>query len=158
MPVCFRYHKNEEDARAALNHGFMKILTGLDSMEGEINFNAWSKRIMINALIDEYRRNKKRNAIISPRESDRDLEFSDSSSVNEGENDLVYADLLELLKELPVISGKVFNLYVIDGFNHKEIGELLGMSEGTSKWHLSTARKLLREKLEKLDEKRRMAI
>lgn len=158
MPVCFRYHKNEEDARAALNHGFMKILTGLDSIQGEMNFNAWSKRIMINALIDEYRRNKKRNAIVSQRESERELEFSDSSSVNEGENELVYADLLALLKELPTISGKVFNLYVIDGFNHKEIGELLGMSEGTSKWHLSTARKLLREKLEKLDEKRRMAI
>jgi len=52
---------------------------------------------------------------------------------------------------LPVISGRVFNLYVIDGYNHKEIGELLGMSEGTSKWHLSTARKLLREKLEKME-------
>jgi RNA polymerase sigma factor (sigma-70 family) len=158
MPVCFRYHKNEEDARAALNLGFMKILSGLDNISGEINFSAWSKRIIVNSLIDEYRRNKKRNAFIFSRENDHELEFSDSSSANDGDRELAYNDLISLLKDLPTMSGKVFNLYVIDGFNHKEIADLLGMSEGTSKWHLSTARRLLREKLSSLDEKIRVAI
>ena len=58
---------------------------------------------------------------------------------------------MNLVKELPEVSGRVFNLYVIDGYNHKEIGDLLGISEGTSKWNLSTARKLLRDKLEKIE-------
>jgi RNA polymerase sigma-70 factor (ECF subfamily) len=62
-----------------------------------------------------------------------------------------YENLIALIRELPSVSSKVFNLYVIDGYNHKEIGALLGISEGTSKWHLSTARKILRDKLEKLE-------
>ncbi len=151
MPVCYRYHHNEEDARAALNLGFMKILKGLDVIEGEVNFNAWSKRIVVNCLIDEYRRSKKHNEYIAYKETDRELEFTSSSSVNEGEGAIGYENLMVLIRELPSVSAQVFNLYVIDGYNHKEIGELLGMSEGTSKWHLSTARKMLRDKLEKLE-------
>src|SRR5574343_297054 len=58
MPVCFRYHKNEEDARSSLNMGFMKILKGLESVDVEVNFAAWSKRVMVNTLIDEYRKKK----------------------------------------------------------------------------------------------------
>jgi RNA polymerase sigma-70 factor (ECF subfamily) len=58
---------------------------------------------------------------------------------------------MALVKELPVTTGHVFNLYVIEGYSHKEIGEMLTMSEGTSKWHLSTARKMLREKLDRLE-------
>lgn len=58
---------------------------------------------------------------------------------------------MKLVNELPDVSAKVFNLYVIDGYNHKEIGDMLNMSEGTSKWHLSTARKILREKLEQIE-------
>jgi RNA polymerase sigma factor (sigma-70 family) len=151
MPVCFRYHHNEEDARAALNLGFMKVLKGLDALEGEVNFNAWSKRIMVNCLIDEYRRSKKHNEHLSYKETDRELEFTDSSTLNEGEGTIGYENLLALIRELPPVSAQVFNFYVIDGYNHKEIGELLGISEGTSKWHLSTARKILRDKLDKLE-------
>ena len=79
------------------------------------------------------------------------MDFHAESTANEAESDLGYETLLKLIKQLPEISGKVFNLYIIDGFNHKEIGDLLGISEGTSKWHLSTARKILREKLDKIE-------
>jgi RNA polymerase sigma-70 factor (ECF subfamily) len=58
---------------------------------------------------------------------------------------------MKMVDDLPPISAKVFNLYVIDGYTHKEIGELLSISEGTSKWHLSTARKILRDKLVKIE-------
>ena len=159
MSVCFRYHHNEEDARSALNTGSMKILKGLEAIEGDVNFNAWSRRIMVNTLIDEYRRGKKHHEHISYKETDRELEFTDSSSVNEGEDSLGYENLISLIRELPPVSAQVFNLYVIDGYNHKEIGEFLGISEGTSKWHLSTARKTLRYKLEKLESlKARMVV
>ena len=151
MPVCFRYHNNEEDARASLNIGFMKILKGLETVEEGVNFNAWSHRIMVNTLIDEYRKRKKYNDHVHSKETDRELDVLSDGHGNEGESDLGYQSVMNMLKEIPEVSARVFNLYVIDGYNHKEIGDMLGISEGTSKWHLSTARKLLREKLEKLE-------
>jgi RNA polymerase sigma-70 factor (ECF subfamily) len=151
MPVCFRYHKNEEDARSSLNIGFMKILKGLDSVDKNVNFSAWSKRVMVNTLIDEYRKKKNYQEHISVKETERELDIHGVDTSNTAESDLGYETLMNLVKELPEMSGKVFNLYVIDGYNHKEIGDLLAISEGTSKWHLSTARKMLREKLEKIE-------
>ncbi len=151
MPVCFRYHLNEEDARAALNMGFMKILKGLEAIDEEFNFNAWSKRIMINSLIDEYRRNKKHREHLQYRETERELEVNVDSVVNSADSNFGYNTIMKMVENLPPISAKVFSLYVVDGYNHKEIGELLGISEGTSKWHLSTARKILRDKLEKIE-------
>ena len=151
MPVCFRYHKNEEDARASLNIGFMKILKGLETVAEDVNFAAWSKRIMVNTLIDEYRKKKNYLSHITAKETEWELDLHADSTINEAESDLGYETLLKLIKQLPEISGKVFNLYIIDGFNHKEIGDLLGISEGTSKWHMSTARKTLREKLDKIE-------
>ena len=151
MPVCRRYHNNDEDARSSLNIGFMKILKGLEKVDKEVNFPAWSKRIMVNTLIDEYRKSKNYLSKVSAKETERELDLQAVPTDNEVEASFGYENLLQLIATLPEISGKVFNLYVIEGYNHKEIGDLLGMSEGTSKWHLSTARKALREKLEKME-------
>ena len=159
MPICYRYHKNEEDARAALNNGFLKILNGLKKLEGDVNFNAWSKRIMVNTLIDEYRKNKKYNSQILKSDSETELDYHSTGSSNSAESNLGYENIMELLTELPEISAIVFKLFVIEGYSHKEIGEQLEMSEGTSKWHLSTARKQLRERLEALENRnQRMVI
>jgi RNA polymerase sigma-70 factor (ECF subfamily) len=151
MPVCVRYHNNEEDARSSLNIGFMKILKGLESVGEELNFQAWAKRIMVNTLIDEYRKKRNYNSRVTTKETDRELDADATHFSNEAESNFAYNSLLLLVAELPEVSQKVFNLYVIEGYNHKEIGELLGISDGTSKWHLSTARKTLREKLEKME-------
>jgi RNA polymerase sigma-70 factor (ECF subfamily) len=151
MPVCFRYHNNEEDARSSLNLGFMKILKGLENVEDDVNFPAWSKRIIVNTLIDEYRKKRNYTSRVKSKETERELDVEGSAETNEAESNFGYESLLKLIKELPDVSQKVFNLYVIEGYNHKEIGDLLGISEGTSKWHLSTARKVLREKLEKIE-------
>jgi RNA polymerase sigma factor (sigma-70 family) len=151
MPVCMRYHNHEEDARSSLNIGFMKLLKGLETVDEKVNFPAWSKRIIVNTLIDEYRKKKNYGNYVSGKETERELDNLGGSVVNKAENNLGYENLLQLINQLPAVSAKVFNLYVIEGYNHREIGELLEMSEGTSKWHLSTARKLLREKLEKIE-------
>jgi len=159
MPVCFRYNNNEEDARASFNSGFMKILKGMKGIEGEINFNAWAKRIMVNTLIDEYRKNKKYNTQIIKSDSERELDYYSKGHANDAESNLGYENIMMLVRELPATTARVFNLYVVEGYAHKEIGEALDMSEGTSKWHLSTARKLLREKLDKLEnQNQRMVI
>lgn len=146
--LCMRYHSNHEDARFALNNGFMKIVKGLETVEQkDLNFTAWAKRIIVNSLIDDYRKNKHHQEYIVAKETDRELEYFSEKIENQGEMELSYQAIMDLLKTIPPISAHVFTLYVIDGYNHKEIGELLEITEGTSKWHLSTARKLLRERL-----------
>lgn len=154
MPVCFRYNRNEEDARFAYNQGFIKILDSLKKIDLEINFAAWSKRIMINHLIDEYRKNKRYNSQISKSNDERILEYHSSGVENNAQSNLGVENIMKLIKQLPNTTGIVFNLYVIEGYNHREIAEKIGISEGTSKWHLSTARKTLREKLEKLESRK----
>lgn len=152
MPTCLRYHSNEEDARSSLNMAFLKIINSLGTVDPEtLNFNAWSKRITTNTLIDEYRKNKNYLSHVQGKETERELDFFSENTQNEAESDFGCEMIMAMLTQIPDISAKVFNLYVIDGYNHKEIAELLDMSEGTSKWHLSTARKLLREKLEKMN-------
>lgn len=152
MPLCLRYHSNEEDARSSLNIAFLKIIKSIETMDLEtVNFNAWAKKITTNTLIDEYRKTKNHLAHIQGKETDRELDFHAESTENAAESNFGCDSIMKLLDEIPAVSAKVFNLYVIDGYNHKEIGEMLEISEGTSKWHLSTARKLLREKLEKMN-------
>lgn len=163
MPVCYRYHSHEEDARSSFNLGFIKILKSLEAIGEDVNFVGWSKRIMVNTLIDEYRKSKNYSSRVSSRESDWELEVQGQSFENDGESSMGYEVILKMVSELPELSGKVFNLYVIEGYSHKEIGELLEMSEGTSKWHLSTARRMLRERIEKVennisDQNKRMVI
>lgn len=160
MPVCCRYHNNEEDARASLNIGFMKILKNLEGTDQNLNFVAWSKRIMVNTLIDEYRKKRNYQLRVTGKETERELDLEADYVINDAESNLGFDNIIKLVNELPEVSAKVFNLYVIDGYNHKEIGDMLNMSEGTSKWHLSTARKILREKLEQLEIKttRRLVI
>jgi len=152
LSLCLRYYSNAEDARFVFNNGFLKIINGLAGVNlQEINFAAWSKRVMTNVLIDEYRRNKNHDSMIFSKETDRELELSATNNSNEGEEGMNYEAIMGLLKTIPQISAHVFTLYVIDGYNHKEIGEMLDITEGTSKWHLSTARKHLRDRLESLD-------
>ncbi len=152
MPVCIRYHANEEDARSSLNLGFIKILKALPTVDAsDINFGGWAKRIMVNTLIDEYRRNKKIQGRELGKETEAEIDYHANSTENEAESNLGVDALLGLIATLPEISQKVFNLYVIDGYSHREISELLEMSEGTSKWHLSNARRILKDKIEKLE-------
>ncbi|MBN4077687.1 RNA polymerase sigma factor, partial [bacterium AH-315-C20] len=150
MPTCMRYHRNQEDARAILNLGFVKICKNLDKLKENTPFEAWVRRIVMNTIIDEFRKNKNYLQLVDSKETDRELEIHGLSVENSVWSKLEMDVLMGLLKRLPEVSRKVFNLYVIDGYTHKEIGELLDISDGTSKWHLSNARKLLREMVNKL--------
>lgn len=152
MPNCFRFHKNEEDARSSFNLGFMKIIGSLEKLDMEtLNFNAWSKRVMNNILIDEYRKAKKQRERYRGTEDERELDFHASNDENQALSNMGEENIMRLIRQLPEMTAIVFSMYVIDGYSHKEIGEELGFAEGTSKWHLSQARKTLREKLEQLE-------
>lgn len=148
MSICLRYEKNSQDAEELLNMGFLKIVTKLDKYNTEVPFEAWMRRIMINTIIDEFRKNKKAKAAI---------EYTDFNGVHENhsvsynEADMLFdAEELEtMIRLLPPVTQKVFNLHVLDGFSHKEVADQLDMSVGTSKWHVSNARKILRGLVEK---------
>jgi len=146
MGICLRYAKDKDTASEILNMGFMKILSNLSSYKPEIPFSAWIRRIMINTLIDEYRKNKKERERVTYVENY--YESADFSEVNEALTKISYAQILSEINKLPLATKKVFNLFVIDGYSHKEIGEMLEISEGTSKWHLNAARQKLKEQLE----------
>lgn len=152
MPTCMRYHRNEEDARGVLNIGFVKICRNLDKLKPDTPFEAWVRRIVMNTIIDEFRKNKNYLQLVDTKETDRELEIKSHLVENDVWSKMETDVLMGLLKRLPEVSRKVFNLYVIDGYTHKEIGEMLTISDGTSKWHLSNARKLLREMVLKLQQ------
>lgn len=147
MGVCLRYHANEEDAIEVLNQGFLKILNNLHKRKASVPFEAWIRRIMINTLIDDFRKNKRRKEM---------FELSDFEENSFGQNaqfDVNAADEMfdaqeieQMIQTLPPMTRQVFNLHAIDGFSHKEISAQLGISEGTSKWHVNAARKGIKKR------------
>lgn len=148
LSVCLRYERNKEDAEFLLNKAFYKILKNLDKYSDNVPFEAWIRRITINTVIDDYRKNKK--DIVDYVEEPVQAAPVKAVDYNAADQRFDAEELQNLIDQLPPISKKVFNLYVIDGYNHKEIAEKLSMSEGTSKWHLSSARKRLKALVLKL--------
>ncbi len=149
MSVCMRYRRSEEEAASMVNMGFLKIVQNLGKYQEPVPFEAWIRRIMINTLIDDFRKNRKVNELMENRDfTDTD---NDVGLVEFNTADLNFdaSELEAMIRKLPPMSRKVFNLYAIDGYNHKEIGDMLGISDGTSKWHLSFSRSKLKEMIER---------
>lgn len=145
LSICLRYERNKEDAEFMLNQGFMKVLTKLDQYSQDKPFEAWLRRIMINTIIDNYRKTNKENSIIQFKDIASDGTDRDWVDYNLADMQFEAEELRAMISTLPPESLKVFNLYTVEGYAHKEIAEMLGISDGTSKWHLSFARKKLRE-------------
>jgi RNA polymerase sigma factor (sigma-70 family) len=141
MAVCMRYKRDQQEAVAALNAGFLKIINNLDRYNREeVPFPAWIRRIMINTVIDEFRRDKNWRELTVFTEKIEQAYPEEPIQWNEAEQKLNVQHLEELLRKLPPVTQQVFNLFALDGFSHKEIGEMLRISEGTSKWHVNHAR------------------
>ena len=155
MSICIRYTNNREEAEEVLNTGFLKILNNLTKYRTEIPFKIWMRKVMVNTLIDAYRKEKSRNEQIKYVE--KYIETSDFSDVNSALTKMNTEQIYTMIKKLPPMSQKVFNLYAIDGFAHKEIAEMLDMSEGTSKWHLSFSRQQLKEMITKMVPQKKIA-
>jgi len=144
MAVCVRYRRDEQDAVSALNMGFLKIINNLDRYRREeVPFEAWIRRIMINTAIDEFRREKKwRELTVFTDDFERTYP-QEPIEWGEAEKRIDMQHLEALMRRLPPMTQQVFNLFALDGFSHKEISDMLGMSEGTSKWHVNAARQKL---------------
>jgi len=142
MAVCSRYERNRQDATARMNQGFLKILQNIEKKRPEVPFEHWARRIMINTVIDEYRKDRERK---SKETMEKPVEELPNSEVNDYLRHMEAEALVNLLQRVPATSRKVFNLFAVDGYAHREIAELLGISEGTSKWHVSNARGILQQ-------------
>lgn len=139
--VCLRYAKDKDEAKDILQDGFIKAFEKISQFEGRGHFEGWLRKIMVNTALAEYRKKRYLN-IESAFSLDKDEE-----SFEHIECDIAAAELLEIIKELPSQYKLVFNLFAIEGYSHKEISDLLGISEGTSKSNLSRARDILKKKV-----------
>jgi RNA polymerase sigma-70 factor (ECF subfamily) len=139
LAICLRYMKNREEAEDVLVDSFYQIFTKIDSYKGEGSFEGWMKRILVNKALMELRKNNVLNLSV---ELNSIKEPSESEEIIESLN---YNDLLEMMNELPPGYKTVFNLYVLEGYKHREIADFLGISINTSKSQLILAKKKMRE-------------
>ena len=141
LRLCLRYTGNRSDAADILNKAFFNILTRIDQYRGEGNFAGWMKRIVVNAAVD-YVRSNSRFRYHEPVENAGEVPGQSLP-----DQDLVRHDLLQMLQQLPFTTASVFNLFAMEGYSHREVGEMLGITEGNSKWHLHYARQILQQQL-----------
>ncbi|MDJ0646755.1 MAG: RNA polymerase sigma factor [Flavobacteriaceae bacterium] len=138
--LCLKYSKNHQDAQDNLQDGFITIFKKIEQYKFKGSFEGWLKRIMINTALQKYREKSVLNLVTE--------EIPDRIEVELDEEQVSLDFLLNLIQQLPNQYRLVFNLYVLDGYSHKEIAEMLGISEGTSKSNLSRARMTLKKRLE----------
>ena len=151
--VCLRYAGSAEEAEDILQEGFIKIFKKLGSFRSEGSFEGWIRRIFVNTSIEHFRRKTYMQPISEQEENTME---GKSLSVLDS---LAEKDLIHLIQQLSPGYRTVFNMYVVEGYTHKEIGELLGISEGTSKSQLSRAKVILQEMVKKFnDEKTKLKI
>jgi RNA polymerase sigma factor (sigma-70 family) len=140
MSLCLRYVRDRNDAVEVLNDAWLKVFKQLTRYDAtKATLYTWMRTILINTALDALRRQK----VIRRREV-QGVEGQEPGIDNEVISKLRGDDLLALVNRLPVTTRLVFNLYSVDGFSHREIGDMLEISEGTSRWHLSDARRQLR--------------
>ncbi|MEC5145877.1 RNA polymerase sigma factor [Chitinophaga sp. 212800010-3] len=141
IAVAMRYAIDEHEAADILAHAFVKMFRSIHTFdETKGNFHGWLKRIIINESLDLIKQRA--------RFANLELDTAEEPFVN---NSIIEktdaAAILQLVRQLPPATHAVFVLYAIDGYSHKEIAAQLNISEGTSKWHLSEARKILQQKI-----------
>lgn len=146
LKICMRYAKNMEDAEQLLHDGFLKIFKNVESFKNAGSFEGWMKRLMVNTCLD-YLKSKQLKNSLQVSYAAEVPENAQISVSGEALKKMEFKELLDIIQTLPPVSKTVFNLYVFDGFSHKEIGEMLEISEGTSSWHLHQARHTLQKKI-----------
>ena len=140
-PLCLRYVKEISEAEDVMISGFMRAFDKIDTYSGKGSLSGWLRKIMINQALGHLRKNKTMYLAVDLETADYQPQAQWSAGHLEAE------DLMKLVRQLPLGYRTVFNLYAIEGYSHKEIAELLGISENTSKSQLSRARGLLQKQI-----------
>lgn len=140
--VCLRYVNTNFEAEDLMMTGFMRIYEYIDRYEGKGSFEGWIRRVMVNEALGYLRKHKNMYAQVDIETNAPPPDYAETNGAFAAD------DLLAFIQELPDGFRTVFNLYAIEGYTHKEIGEMLNISEGTSKSQLSRARVILQQKIE----------
>lgn len=146
MGVCLRYMSSREEAEDVLQEGFIKVFDKIASFRQDGPLEAWIRRIMVNTSLNQIHRNK-RHSFSEDLEHLAETERAGPDSISEK---LDAKDLLKIIEKLPSGYRSVFNLFAIEGYGHKEIGEMLQISESTSKTQYMKARKYIIQLLEQM--------
>jgi len=147
--VCLRYASNAEEAEDILQEGFIKIFNKIRSYRSEGSFEGWIRRIFVNTAIEHLRKKTYLQPITEIEENTVEAKYLSVL------DNLAEKDIIQLIQQLSPGYRTVFNMYVVEGYTHKQIGEILGISEGTSKSQLSRAKLILQELIKKFIEKRK---
>lgn len=138
--ICLKYSNNKTEAEDNLHDSFMTIYEKIGQFSSKGSFEGWMKRITVNTVLQKYRKEEYLSVV--------DENTVEEVVMDAEDDDIPLQTLLAYIQELPNKYRATFNLYVLDGYTHKEIGELLGTTAGTSKSNLARARMLLKEKIE----------
>lgn len=148
MSVCIRYSSDNDEAKDLLQDGFMKLFMNISKYDHSGSFEGWIKRMFVNHSIDSYRKKQKDKIITSSEliENANEELYENEEQVNERYN-FNSSDVMKEIQNLSPVYRTVFNLYVLEGYTHKEIAETLGINEGTSKSNLAKAKANLKKRL-----------
>jgi RNA polymerase sigma-70 factor (ECF subfamily) len=141
MGVCLRYSGNQNDAMDILHEGFIKILNNIHKYQPGTSLAAWMRRIMVNTAIDYYRMQSRRRT--DDLETAYDVQAGDPDAISK----LTVQEIIKCIQQLSPAYRSVFNLYVVEGYSHKEIADILGITESTSRSNLVKARSKLKDLL-----------
>ena len=146
MSVAMKYFNNEEDAALCVNDSYIKICNKIGTYNSEYSFITWSRTILVRTILDDLRKNKKFKAIIAFSDKIEEFNIYDEET-NEELMEENGSKILDAMEKLPPATKKVVKLYLLEGYSHKEVSEILEISAETSKWHLKTGKSKLRELL-----------
>lgn len=149
--VCLRYAGSTEEAEDILQEGFIKVFKKIGSYRGDGSFEGWIRRIFVNTAIEQFRRKTYLQPI-----TEREENSVEATYLSVLDN-LAEKDIVKLVQQLSPGYRTVFNMYVVEGYTHRQIAEVLGISEGTSKSQLSRAKIILQELVKKHIEKKKEA-
>ncbi len=144
--ICRSYSENDLEAQDLLQEGFIKVFKNIKKCSSEGSLEAWVRRVIVNNNIDHYRHKNKKYGVKAT-STDEDLEDADNVVENEALRAFNDNDLLRVMRILPKGYRMVLNLYILEGYPHKEIAEMLGISVSTSKSQFFRAKELLKKKL-----------
>jgi len=149
LGVCMRYATDKAEAEDMMQNGFINVFRKLADYRNEGAFEGWVRRIMVHSAIEYHRKYHKSLQLMDVIDSGYEPSVNAAAIAT-----LSAKDLMGFIQELPYNYRMVFNLYAIEGYSHKEIGEMVGITEGASKSQLSRARTILKDKVIKIEDKR----
>ena len=144
FPLCIRYMGDRDAAEDVLQEGFISLFSKLDSYSGEGSFEGWARKVFVNTALMTLRRND-----VMKQTEDIEIARNVTGSETSALQDMSYKELLDVVAELPPGFRTVFNLFLVEGYSHKEISEILGISEATSRSQLQRARVMLQNKIKR---------